>query len=226
MYDMRELYNASASMGAEDPFEADPDCYQLVGQSYLYLDPLRNLLDVDRELLPIFDYKGSKAGDLGVSVPMALTEEEEDVEDFDTVEDLKGMTLSVTVVVDSAGRLNEKYCRNPQVVYKWIDGVSEHKTVVADSNSANPKFYFSKTFLVALDEQTVPWFDGVLVFEVYAMAAEGGGRKGHGNAGQEVEESAERRLRRCEEELERKDKVMEKMKEQLDALGVTVEVFQ
>lgn len=39
----------------------------------------------------------------------------EDIDDFDSVEDLKGRELTITVSVHSANNLPEKSCRHPQV---------------------------------------------------------------------------------------------------------------
>ncbi len=42
-------------------------------------------------------------------------EERQALLDFDSVDDILGRTLRITMVIDSAYGLSEKYCRNPQV---------------------------------------------------------------------------------------------------------------
>mmetsp|Transcript_17512 Transcript_17512/g.35550 ORF Transcript_17512/g.35550 Transcript_17512/m.35550 type:complete len:824 (+) Transcript_17512:2-2473(+) len=180
MFTMREIYNEWSESDdpdefewpGADPFESDPDALLMIGQSYLYMDPVMNLLDIDKEATPIFDYKGKKEGELVVGLLLDVEpagRRKPDLTDFNTVEELKGYTLKLTVVIDSALRLNEKYCRNPEVVYHWIDGVSEYRHSVEEDFNANPKFNYTKDFLIPINDETLPWFTQAITFEVYGM---------------------------------------------------------
>ncbi|CDI75167.1 kinesin, putative [Eimeria praecox] len=100
----------------------DPESYQVVGQAYVYLETIRSLLPIEKEPFPIFDSKGQKRGTLVVSIDIQVaptrseTEGEdelvarriEDIDDFDSVEDVKGRELTITVSVHSANNLPEK----------------------------------------------------------------------------------------------------------------------
>ncbi|KFH05223.1 putative Chromosome-associated kinesin KLP1 [Toxoplasma gondii VAND] len=188
IFDMRELYNQYMSSppgefkrpdGPDDPFASDPDSYQVLGQAYLYLDVLFNLLPVENEALPIFDFKGQKQGMLSISVDLDLLVDMEevakkgpqvaDLDYYDTVEDIKGKMLKVTVKVDSAHDLRENCCRRPEMNYKWIDGVSEVRCSTDDMCNRNPEFHSVKEFDVMITDEVVNWFRGILVFEVAGM---------------------------------------------------------
>ncbi|CBZ55778.1 putative kinesin [Neospora caninum Liverpool] len=188
IFDMREVYNQYMSSapgefkrpeGADDPFASDPDSYQVLGQAYLYLDFLFNLLPVENEALPIFDFKGQKQGTLTISINLELLVDMEeaskkgpqvtDLDYYDTVEDIKGKMLKVTVKVDSAQDLRENCCRRPEVNYKWIDGVSEVRCSTDDLCNKNPAFKSVKEFDMMITDEVVGWFRGVLVFEVAGM---------------------------------------------------------
>eukprot|EP00916_Digyalum_oweni_P022861 GHVL01037854.1.p1 GENE.GHVL01037854.1~~GHVL01037854.1.p1 ORF type:complete len:935 (+),score=194.69 GHVL01037854.1:93-2897(+) len=86
MYQMREMYanwamldpdqqKADEQTNTVDPFEADPNTQNTIGSAYLYLDPLVNMLDCERETIPIFDYKGLRVGELVVSLTMKILPE-------------------------------------------------------------------------------------------------------------------------------------------------------
>ena len=231
MYDMREIYNeiGEGEVGGEDPFHSDPDAYHALGQAYLYLDPLRNLLPVIKDFLPIFDYRGSREGELVVSLQPRLGENNTiDLDDCDTVEDLKGQTLEILLQIENGSRLTEKYCRNPQVLFKWIDGSStEYKCVAEGSNNPNPKFFYSKLFQLPINEQTIPWFDGALVFDVYGMAsAETKGESGGGGGeerGREDRVGGGGQGGSVEDEIEEHRKVMELIRDKLNAKGISLD---
>ncbi|CEM39802.1 unnamed protein product [Vitrella brassicaformis CCMP3155] len=296
MFEIRELYSTWSMSddetqigieGGQDPFASDPETLHMLGQAYLYLDPIRNLLDIEKETTPIFDYKGKKEGELIVALKMELLKEDwtpaeiekeekksqavfgtartvaaqdfanNPLTDYDTVDELLGRTLKLTVGLDSARNLNEKYCRNPQVVYKWIDGVSEYKAQVPERQSVmvktdqddegeapaikklkdvvspQPKFSYVKNFYVPLNEETLPWFDGAIVFEVYGMtvgeqaelerqpsgesqwAGKGPGRRKTTLRGGRDDEALQQQLNEKEEELNEKEKAVGDLQKQL-----------
>ncbi|CDJ48141.1 kinesin, putative [Eimeria brunetti] len=77
VFEMRELYTHWAAgsrttsylkEGLADPFALDMDSYQVIGESYLYLDTIRCLLPVDSEVFPIIDANGKGCGKLTLSI--------------------------------------------------------------------------------------------------------------------------------------------------------------
>ncbi|PFH37453.1 putative Chromosome-associated kinesin KLP1 [Besnoitia besnoiti] len=234
IFEMRELYNQyMASVpgdfrlpeGPDDPFASDPDSYQVLGQAYLYLDVLFNLLSVENEALPIFDFKGQRQGTLNLSIDLELLVDMEevaqkgphvsDLDYYDTVEDIKGKMLKVTVKVDSAQDLRENCCRRPEVNYKWIDGVSEVRFATDDLCNRNPTFSSVKEFDVMITDEVVSWFRGVLVFEVAGMMTNK----------QNKEQASSSATGTAAAKLKEKEALLAQIEQRLQAQGKTLEDF-
>eukprot|EP01066_Platyproteum_vivax_P008883 Platyproteum_vivax@DN3841_c0_g1_i1.p1 len=276
MYLIRELYaNWTLNEGEEpasdekDPFEDDPNARQHIGNAYLYLDPLRSLVDVERETIPIFDHKGAKEGELLVSVLLNILapnylekgnvaiedmspEEDfkrrEDLESYDTIEELLGRALQYTVIVESVVGLPEAVCRNPEVSYKVTGSVNEYRATVPaelkdrDLPNVLVSFKYKSAHVLAIDDKTVDTLDnGVLVFEVSAMLAKerGGIAPGKGgpraNADAELKQSREEadklkteleskagQLSDVEQKLKEKEDMLARLEEQLKKEGKTL----
>ncbi|KAL8455224.1 hypothetical protein Emag_000969 [Eimeria magna] len=115
VFEMREIYANWAPQPGEalklpddvsDPFAPDPESYQLTNEE------ARVRVRVVRE------------DDL-------MARRMEDLDDFDSVEDVRGRELAVTVTIHSASNLPAKSCRHPQefllnaneVAFEWLSGV-------------------------------------------------------------------------------------------------------
>ncbi|KAL8275154.1 hypothetical protein Esti_000904 [Eimeria stiedai] len=139
IFEMRELYAQRAASpnkdfflkdGVSDPFALDMESYQqVIGEAFIYLDVVRCLFSVDKEEFPLIDANGKICGKLTISIAVSLatgkTEEKTeeasqylepgmDLDALQSVEDVKGRELNLTVVVHSASDIPEKFCREPQ----------------------------------------------------------------------------------------------------------------
>ncbi|CDJ30039.1 uncharacterized protein EMH_0026470 [Eimeria mitis] len=233
VFEMREIYaNWTPEPGqvfalpddVADPFAPDPESYQVVGQAYVYLETIRSLLPIDKEPFPIFDAKGQKRGTLVLSIDIQVSstksevegEDElvarriEDIDDFDSVEDVKGRELTITVSVHSANNLPEKSCRHPQVLYRWLDGMTEVSTVSLEEESRDVVFNSSRGFTLNANDVAIEWLSGALIFEVSGKFVDKTG-KGKGDKGKDT--------RKLEEELKAKKELLEKIKAALKMQG-------
>lgn len=147
LYTMRDLWNQWASGDAstaepssededefatKDPFAPDPEARMTLGSCWLYLDSLRNLISVPKEIIPILDHRGSKVGNLTVGLFLQLLDarSEEDAEEemlmLDSIEDLEGRRIRFTLVIAGVIELEKTdYCAQLNVKTVWVDGVSE-----------------------------------------------------------------------------------------------------
>ncbi|KAL8273692.1 hypothetical protein Esti_002404 [Eimeria stiedai] len=239
VFEMREIYaNWAPQLGealklpddVSDPFAPDPESYQVLGQAYVYLETIRNLLPIENESFPIFDSKGQKQGTLVISVDIrvgpAKTETDgeddlmarriEDLDDFDSVEDVRGRELTITVTIHSACNLPAKSCRHPQVLYRWVDGMTEVSAVSLDEGSRDVVFKSTREFLLNANEIAFEWLSGVLVFEVSGKFVSKSGR-GRGEK--------EKEISRLEGELEAKKALLEKIEAALRMQGESLDAL-
>ncbi|CDJ61810.1 Protein CBR-KLP-6, related [Eimeria maxima] len=135
VFEMRELYTQWAAgsraesylkEGVTDPFALDLDSYQVIGESYLYLDTIRFLLPIESEVFPIIDANGKVCGKLTLSVSIEVAsntddpdcqgriEQEVNIDALHSVVDIKGREMILTITVHSAHDLPEKLCKHPQ----------------------------------------------------------------------------------------------------------------
>ncbi|KAL8445326.1 hypothetical protein Emed_005668 [Eimeria media] len=206
VFEMREIYANWAPRPGEalklpddvsDPFAPDPESYQVLGQAYVYLETIRNLLPIEKEPFPIFDSKGQKQGTLVISVDIRvglpktdidgeddlMARRMEDLDDFDSVED---------------------------VLYRWVDGMTEVSAVSLDEGSRDVVFKSTREFLLNANEVAFEWLSGVLVFEVSGKFV---GKAGRGRGEKEKE------ISRLEGELEAKKALLEKIEAALRMHG-------
>lgn len=169
LYLMREMYNTFAEndrsiKGTEydtsdhdkDPFY-DPPEDQLLGKATIYLDSLQHVFSID-ESTPIIDYKGSEQGELLVRIvphktpePPATEDDEEDL--ADSMADLKGSPLNLSVIVKSARGLPAQRNSDVYVKYRFFLEESDVATAPHAGRSMNPSFNHTSTFpLVVTDE--------------------------------------------------------------------------
>ncbi|KAL8448860.1 hypothetical protein Emag_003813 [Eimeria magna] len=142
VFEMRELYaqrgvspkkDFSLKDGISDPFALDMESYQVIGEAFIYLDVVRCLFPVDGEVFPVIDANGKICGKLTISIAIGLDigkvnedaevgnqhlESGASLDAFQSVEDVKGQKLNLTVVVHSASDIPEKFCREPQARHK------------------------------------------------------------------------------------------------------------
>ncbi|CDJ56258.1 kinesin, putative [Eimeria maxima] len=233
VFEMREIYaNWAPEPGqafslpddVADPFAMDPESYQVVGQAYVYLDTIRNLLPIEKEPFPIFDSKGQKQGTLVVSIDIQFSsarselegEDElaarriEDIDDIDSVEDVKGRELTITVSVHSASNLPEKSCRHPQVLYRWLDGMTEVSAVSLEEASRDVVFNSAREFSLNANDVAIEWLSSALIFEVSGKFVDKTG-KGKGDKSKD--------MRKLEDELREKKELLKKIDEALRMQG-------
>lgn len=186
VFEMREIYSQWTQgpktgpyiqKGAPDPFALDANSYQVIGESYVYLDTIRCLLPVTEEVFPIFDGNGKTCGKLTISMQIEVLQpsagsnsqsgpQAVDIDALQSAEDVRDHEMKITVIVHSASGLPEPLCKQPQVVYRWLDGETDVSAVSADQISSNPQFASSRTFTLLVDDSTIELLSGVLVFEV------------------------------------------------------------
>ncbi|OEH78990.1 putative kinesin [Cyclospora cayetanensis] len=244
VFEMREIYaNWTPEHGkaltlpdeVADPFAPDPESYQVVGQAYVYLETIRSLLPIENEPFPIFDCKGQKKGililsidikvgpprtDLDGLVLLIFSEDElvarriEDIDDFDSVEDVRGRELTITVSVHSATNLPERSCRHPQVMYRWLDGMTEVSAVSLEEASRDVVFNNTREFTLNANEVAFEWLSGVLVFEVSGKFVDKAARGKHDRATE---------LMKLEKELREKEVLLQKIDTALRMQGNSLE---
>ncbi|KAL8440063.1 hypothetical protein Efla_004047 [Eimeria flavescens] len=173
LFEMRELYAQWAARpdrsfylqdSLDDPFALDMESYQVIGESYLYLDVIRCLLPLDKEVFPIIDANGKICGKLTVSMAIhAPTEElqekkdergqhqqsDVDLDAFQSVEDFKGREIDITITV----------------LYRWLDGDTTVATALPEHIGRDAVFNNSKKFRFQVDDAMIESLSGALVFE-------------------------------------------------------------
>ncbi|KAL8430559.1 hypothetical protein Efla_000504 [Eimeria flavescens] len=237
VFEMREIYanwrpQAGQELklpdGVSDPFAPDPESYQVLGQAYVYLETIRSLLPIDKEPFPIFDSKGQKQGTLVISIDIQVGEAKvdiyeedelvarriEDLDDFESVEDVRGRELTITVTVHSANNLPAKLCRHPQVSYRWVDGITETTAFSLEEESRDVVFKNSKDFTLNANEIAFEWLSGVLIFEVSGKFVT--------KSGQPRMEK-EKEIERLQKELKEKKQLLEKIETALRMHGESLE---
>ncbi|KAL8429618.1 hypothetical protein ACSSS7_006457 [Eimeria intestinalis] len=196
VFEMREIYANWAPQPGEalklpddvsDPFAPDPESYQN--------EEARVRVRVVRE------------DDL-------TARRIEDLDDFDSVEDVRGRELTVTVTVHSACDLPAKSCRHPQVLYRWVDGMTEVSAVSLDEGSRDVVFKSTREFVLNANEIAFEWLSGVLVFEVSGKFV---GKAGRGKG------EKDRDISRLEGELEAKKALIEKIEAALRRNGESLD---
>ncbi|XP_026192396.1 kinesin-like protein KIF13A [Cyclospora cayetanensis] len=233
VFEMREIYaNWTPEHGkaltlpdeVADPFAPDPESYQVVGQAYVYLETIRSLLPIENEPFPIFDCKGQKKGILILSIDIKVgpprtdldgyNERIKNIDDFDSVEDVRGRELTITVCVHSATNLPERSCRHPQVMYRWLDGMTEVSAVSLEEASRDVVFNNTREFTLNANEVAFEWLSGVLVFEVSGKFVDKAARGKHDRATE---------LMKLEKELREKEVLLQKIDTALRMQGNSLE---
>ncbi|CDI87401.1 hypothetical protein EPH_0005460 [Eimeria praecox] len=177
VFEMRELYTQWAAgsrtesylkEGVADPFALDMDSYQVIGESYLYLDTIRCLLPINAEVFPIIDPNGKACGKLTISIAIEVASKFEDTNSQDCIEqevnldalqsvvDIKGREMILTITVHSAKDLPEKLCKHPQASEGPLTRVTSTQ----------------KSFTIVVDDSTSETLSGALVFEVSGKMVE------------------------------------------------------
>eukprot|EP01086_Lenisia_limosa_P004239 TRINITY_DN19313_c0_g1_i2.p1 TRINITY_DN19313_c0_g1~~TRINITY_DN19313_c0_g1_i2.p1 ORF type:complete len:516 (-),score=131.52 TRINITY_DN19313_c0_g1_i2:32-1516(-) len=185
---MRESYNNFVEFGEldetkeEDPFY-DPPTDVLVGKSYVYLEPLAYLMEVE-DPCPVIDYKGQEQGLLSVTMFPCNTEGETDgFEGFaDEPNDLIGTRLDFILEVKNLRGLPATQRRGSFVRFGFYLDKEPHETEQILSSTNNPDFEFRQQFTV---DPVTPEFVSYLKrhamqFQVYSMPLDPDDKKAGG----------------------------------------------
>lgn len=99
--------------------------YHMIGQCFIYLDSLANLLETINDGTPIIDTKGNINGKLFYSIIPRLSNNDEGMESklllYENINELIGQSLTVTFQLHGARDLPPKYATDVYLSYKWVD---------------------------------------------------------------------------------------------------------
>ncbi len=127
------LHELDKSESDDDPFKFDPTTPQLIGTSFVYLEPLLFLMPI-HVFTPILSYKGEHKGKLRISVIPELTAEGEENVNQNTadeqLESAKGHPIKLTILIAKAIGLPKDLNKEVFCEYKFND---EGKATITDA---------------------------------------------------------------------------------------------
>ena len=88
--------------------------WKLIGHSNIYLEGIANLVETENDMTPIIDNSGKANGRLKYSVYPKMPKEadQDEMLQYDNVEEMKGKIIRIHLKIDEARGLPEKYSYN------------------------------------------------------------------------------------------------------------------
>ncbi|KAL8433751.1 hypothetical protein ACSSS7_003648 [Eimeria intestinalis] len=227
IFEMRELYaqrgagaNREFSLkdGLSDPFAVDMESYQVIGEAFIYLDVIRCLFSVDKEVFPVIDSNGKICGKLTISIAVSLangnmrknTEEANPhlesgmgLDDFHSVEDIHGQELNLVVTV----------------LYRWLDGETAVSMTSLERICRNPVYNNCRSFDLLVDDELIEKLNGALIFEVRGKIVE----KKPKTKSKNERSDKQRSTAQLKKELEESERTLEQVGHALDQRGIRIE---
>ena len=147
--------------------------HQLIGNVYVFLDSLAELLETVNDKAPIIDNRGTERGKLTYSIVPKLYDnegEETNLMLVESIEELLNRKLSVQVNIQEAKEIPEKFSTDVFAQYKWIDELAEmFRTDTSGlEKNKNPAFSYKQVHeLVVTDYIAKNIADGTLIISLY-----------------------------------------------------------
>ena len=104
--------------------------YQPIGDFFIFLTTIYNMIDFKLDRTPIIDAKGQEQGHIRYSLSFQIFDTENDVEivdfiEYETMSELKGKQLRLNFEIKDADGLPQKLCSKTYCKYKFIE-TKEH----------------------------------------------------------------------------------------------------
>lgn len=169
---------------SSDPFW-DPPEDMLLGRSTIYLDSLKYVLPIE-EATPIIDYSGKERGELMIRIvphsapkppasAVAQSEgreanpDDDEVEEHENIEEIKGQKVGVTVFVDGARGIPSNYTQGTYVKFRFFLDDKPMSTTESSKKSINPRWGWHNTFRPVVTDEFIKYVASEpLDFEVWA----------------------------------------------------------
>lgn len=120
--------------------------WHLIGNVYVFMDSLANLLDTVKDESPIIDTKGDTKGSLTYSLQPKVYDEDGQLMNLmlvDSVNELLGRNLTVELGIHEAKEIPEKWTTLNYASYQWVD--EQARMFETDKHKVptkNPKFNY------------------------------------------------------------------------------------
>ena len=150
--------------------------WTLIGNAYIYLEALGNLLEVKNDTISIIDAKGLKNGIMHYSLIPKYFEEkrEQNLLEYNTVNDLDSKRIQVILQIHSLNGLPSKLSGCVYCKYNWIDEtVALFETEKTKSKTQNPEINYEYDHSLFLSRYVIDHlYESSLVIKVYGRFAE------------------------------------------------------
>lgn len=176
--DMQEIFNQIEFGGDPDDLDIENDpftdnvesltqTYHLIGQAYCYMDTIYYLTPLEEDPMAIIDDHGSNKGALKVAIDFAV--DGIDSEQFESLKDLIGKDLVLTVKIPEAAGIPENFSSKTFCSYMLAAlNNEEFKTDVIEETTTNPKFNYVKSHKILIDAGIADDFlNRALIISVY-----------------------------------------------------------
>lgn len=183
-FDVKEVYeDAEEKNFVIDPASINPDLdgetfgwaltdsWQHLGNVYYFLLSIYNLIETSKDDSPVIDTKGNIQGKLNYSVALKVLDVDRKTElnmlEFETLNELIGKNIQMTIELKKAHDLPEKYSFKTMAKYHWQDEEYETKVV---NKKTTPDFSYAgvHTFTVT-DDMIQSLLYNTLTISLYGM---------------------------------------------------------
>ena len=182
LYLMREVYqqwvengrkSLSNSDSKNDPF-FDPPEDTLIGKATIYLDSLRHMLPIE-EATPIINYAGKEHGELVVRImahtagtppasAIAVSEgktgnpDDDELEEAESIEELKGRKVGISIFVDSArGLPTQSTLGGTYVKFQFFLDENTYQSTDSAKKTINPRWGWYKTLPQVVTDEFIKY---------------------------------------------------------------------
>lgn len=147
------------------------DDWHLIGNCYIFLYSLAQMLEMRKDNTPIIDTKGEQKGNLCYSIePVVYDENGEPMDMVNNIQEMLGRDINVELCIHYAQGIPEKYSTNVFTEYKWIDvdGRTFKTEYSEDQKNKNPVWEYRKVHRVYVSNGLINEIkDSALVMSVY-----------------------------------------------------------
>ena len=167
-FNVKELYEQYEEKGAIEMDDPDEECetfgwsltdsWHEIGSVYIFLISWFNLIDV-RDESPIFDTKGIMNGKQEYSVQLSVLDYDRstplNIYEYETVRDLLGKHLKVTLGLKRAKDIPERYTYRTKASYDWINSDRTYCETQVMERKREPNFAYEFEHIELITEDFV-----------------------------------------------------------------------
>lgn len=129
-----------------------------VGNMYYFLLSAFNIIETKQDESPIIDSKGYIQGHIDYSIFLSVVDSDLkgiDLTDYESLNDLIGKKLQMTVCLHRARNIPEKMSFATMLKYNWVDDAVFNSKEI--SESCNPEYNYSTVHTVPITEELISY---------------------------------------------------------------------